>query len=173
MGWNKAAKNFVFALHSNWTLIWHLLICKIHICSCGRRFLQQEICRVFLIKVFVRIGTFINVFQILWRFSNLLAFSRWIGIFQINRCFPNSRVVSTLKRSIESYFTYVFWWIQQHVRIGGIGEGVRSTSSLSAERRQNSWRLYFNPLHQYLITRVFLGPIAVRKCITLICVKGI
>ena len=26
MGWNKAAKNFVFALHSNWTLIWHLLM---------------------------------------------------------------------------------------------------------------------------------------------------
>ena len=26
MGWNKAARNFVFAPDSNWTLIWHLLI---------------------------------------------------------------------------------------------------------------------------------------------------
>ena len=52
-----------------------------------------------------------------------------------------------------------------------IGEGVRSRSSLSPERRKNSWRLYFNPQHQYLITRVFLGPIAFRICITLICAK--
>ena len=28
--------------------------------------------------------------------------------------------------------------------------------------RQNSWQLYFNPWHQYLITSVFLGPIAFR-----------
>ena len=26
MGWNKAARNFVFAPDSNWTLIWHLLL---------------------------------------------------------------------------------------------------------------------------------------------------
>ena len=54
-----------------------------------------------------------------------------------------------------------------------IREGVRSVSSLSPERRQNSWRLYFNPSHQYLITRVYLGPIAFRICITLLCVKCI
>ena len=55
------------------------------------------------------------------RFPNPLAFSKFVGVFQMNRCFPNSRVVSTLKRSIESYFIYVFRWIQQYVRIGGIG----------------------------------------------------
>ena len=55
------------------------------------------------------------------RFPNPLAFFKFVGVFHINRCFPNSLVVSTLKRSIESYFTNVVWWIQQHVRIGGIG----------------------------------------------------
>ena len=37
-----------------------------------------------------------------------------------------------------------------------VREGVRSRYSLSPERRKNSWQLYFNPRHQYLITRVFL-----------------
>ena len=53
----------------------------------------------------------------------------------------------------------------------GVWEGVRSRYSLSPERRKNSWQLYFNPRHQYLITRVFLGPIAFRIYITLICAK--
>ena len=36
-----------------------------------------------------------------------------------------------------------------------VREGVRSRSSLSAERRlYGDWRLYFNPSPQYLITRV-------------------
>lgn len=52
-------------------------------------------------------------------------------------------------------------------------EGVRSRSSLSPERRKNSWSLYFNPWHRYYITRVFLRLIAFRICITLICGKCI
>ena len=48
-------------------------------------------------------------------------------------------------------------------------EGVRSRYSLSPERRKNSWQLYFNPRHQYLITRVFLGPIAFRIYNTHMC----
>ena len=52
------------------------------------------------------------------------------------------------------------WWIKleikhQLTRTSG-WLGVRSRYSLSPERRKNSWQLYFNPRHQYLITRVFL-----------------
>ena len=58
-----------------------------------------------------------------------------------------------------------------HLETFGVWEGVRSRYSLSPEQRKNSWQLYFNPRHQYLITRVFLGPIAFRIYITLICAK--
>ena len=56
---------------------------------------------------------------------------------------------------------------------GAVWGGVRSRSSLSPERRKNSWSLYFNPWHKCWITRVFLRPIAFRICITLICGKCI
>ena len=40
MGWNKAARIFVFAPDSNWTLIWHLLLCVQ--CQCTYDHLQMR-----------------------------------------------------------------------------------------------------------------------------------
>ena len=48
MGWNEDSRNFVFKAHSNWTLIWHLLIgpasaCSISSCKDKRRILLPTV----------------------------------------------------------------------------------------------------------------------------------
>ena len=111
-------------------------------------------------------GTWILIFV-----SGSMSFIHFDTLCRLNlcdsgwwKCRCNTQYDNTnMIRPISAYSIpdYVIW------------EGVRSGSSFSPERGQNFWRLYFNPWHQCLITRVFLGPIAFRKCITLICVKGI
>ena len=79
-------------------------------------------------------------------------------------CLKKSFSFEKKSQTINIFFTTKAYWV---------GEGVRSRSSLSPERRKNSWSLYFNPWHKCWITRVFLRPIAFRICITLICGKCI